>query len=225
MRDIKIGSIYKHFKGHVYKVINIGYDSENYDETNPDNSRLVVYEDVEKGLVWIRPYDMFNSKVDKEKYPDIKQEYRFEELDEKYIDNIKIGIGVLILKDNKVLLGHRCSLHDTGGIFEPDSWALPGGKQECNETIFECAKRETKEETNLDISNLEVFGAGDDIEPGKHYVTLYIKALEYSGELKNMEPDKQDKWEWFDLNNLPDNLYTPSRKTLELYLKKEGIKC
>ncbi len=219
-REIKVGNIYKHFKGHIYRVISIGYDSENYDETNPDNSRLVVYENVDTKETWIRPYDMFNSKVDKEKYPDIKQEYRFEEMEKKYVDNIKIGIGVLILKDNKVLLGHRCSTKDTGGIFEPDSWTLPGGKQEKDETIFDCAKRETKEETNLDIDNLEVFGAADDIQPGKHYITVYVKALEHSGEIKITEPEKLDKWEWFDLDNLPDNLYSPSRKTLEFYLRK-----
>ena len=80
MREIKIENTYKHFKGHVYKVINIGYDSENYDSNNPDNSRLVVYENVDTKEVWIRPYDMFNSKVDKEKYPEVKQEYRFEEI-------------------------------------------------------------------------------------------------------------------------------------------------
>ena len=82
-RIIKIGNIYKHFKGHIYKVVNIGYDSENYDENNPDNSRLVVYENIDTKEVWIRPYDMFNSKVDKEKYPEVKQEYRFEEIKER----------------------------------------------------------------------------------------------------------------------------------------------
>ena len=80
MRKIKVGSVYKHFKGNTYKVINIGYDSEKYDANNPNSSRLVVYEDVNKKIVWVRPYDMFNSLVDKEKYPDIQQEYRFEEI-------------------------------------------------------------------------------------------------------------------------------------------------
>ena len=61
MREIEIGKTYRHFKGHIYKVVNIGYDSENYDESNPDNSRLVVYENVDTKEVWIRPYDMFNS--------------------------------------------------------------------------------------------------------------------------------------------------------------------
>ena len=84
MREIEIGKTYRHFKGHIYKVINIGYDSENYDESNPDNSRLVVYENVDTKEVWIRPYDMFNSKVDKEKYPEVEQKYRFEEILDEY---------------------------------------------------------------------------------------------------------------------------------------------
>lgn len=81
MRKIKVGSIYKHFKGHVYKVIAIGYDSEKYNENNPDDSKLVVYENIDTNECWIRPYDMFNSLVDKNKYPTIKQKYRFEEVD------------------------------------------------------------------------------------------------------------------------------------------------
>ena len=80
MREIKVDGIYKHFKGHTYRVIAIGYDSENYDEEDPLKSRLVVYQNIETKQVWVRPYDMFNSLVDKEKYPNINQEYRFEEL-------------------------------------------------------------------------------------------------------------------------------------------------
>ena len=134
---------------------------------------------------------------------------------------IKTGIGVLILDGNKVLLGHRfINGKDTGGIFEPDTWTLPGGKQEYNETILECATREVKEETNLSIDDLEVFGADDDIQPNKHFVTLYVKALKYSGELKVMEPEKEDKWEWYDLDKLPDNLYSPTKKALKLYKEK-----
>ena len=78
MREVKVNDIYKHFKGHTYKVIAIGYDSENYNEKDPLKSRLVVYKNIENDEVWVRPYDLFNSLVDKKKYPDIKQKYRFE---------------------------------------------------------------------------------------------------------------------------------------------------
>ena len=133
---------------------------------------------------------------------------------------IKVGIGVMILDDNKVLLGHRSKdKKDTGGIFEIDCWPLPGGKQEYFETFFECAKREVKEETNLEIGELKLFGAADDIQPDRHYITLHIIAKKHSGELKVMEPTKEDRWEWFDLDKLPQNLYSPSKKFIEEYLK------
>ena len=133
---------------------------------------------------------------------------------------IKVGIGVMILDDNKVLLGHRSKdKKDTGGIFEIDCWTLPGGKQEYFETFFECAKREVKEETNLEIGELKLFGAADDIQPDRHYITLHIIAKKHSGELKVMEPTKEDRWEWFDLAKLPQNLYSPSKKFIEEYLK------
>ena len=133
---------------------------------------------------------------------------------------IKVGIGVMILDDNQVLLGHRSKdKKDTGGIFEIDCWTLPGGKQEYFETFFECAKREVKEETNLEIGELKLFGAADDIQPDRHYITLHIIAKKHSGELKVMEPTKEDRWEWFELDKLPQNLYSPSKKFIEEYLK------
>ena len=71
-RVIMVGKTYKHFKGKEYKVLCIATDSET-------NEEVVVYEALYgKHMIWTRPYDMFNSLVDKEKYPDIDQEYRFE---------------------------------------------------------------------------------------------------------------------------------------------------
>ncbi len=72
MRQIKINSVYKHFKGNLYLVVDIAYDSETKEE-------MVIYRALygEKAL-WVRPLEMFLSEVDKEKYPDITQQYRFE---------------------------------------------------------------------------------------------------------------------------------------------------
>ena len=71
-RVVLVGKTYRHFKGQLYKVLCIATDSET-------NEEVVVYEALYgKHLIWTRPYDMFNSKVDKEKYPDETQEYRFE---------------------------------------------------------------------------------------------------------------------------------------------------
>lgn len=71
-RKIEVGKIYKHFKGNLYEVIAIGYNSESL-------CLMVVYKDIKNGKIWIRDYDMFNSLVDKNKYPEVTQKYRFEE--------------------------------------------------------------------------------------------------------------------------------------------------
>ena len=134
---------------------------------------------------------------------------------------IKVGIGVMIKDGNKILLGHRSAKRkDTGGIFEPDTWTLPGGKQEYDETVIDTAIREVKEETNLDIKNPEVFSVSDDFQPDRHFVTIEMITEDYSGELKIMEPTKEDDWQWFDLNDLPDNIYSPSRVFIEKYKEK-----
>lgn len=133
---------------------------------------------------------------------------------------IRVGIGVLIVQDGKLLLGHRVrNGEDTGGIYEPDSWCLPGGKQEYGETVFQGAVRETKEETNLDITDMQVFSAADDIQPGKHFVTIQIIARSCSGILRVMEPDKQDAWKWFRISDLPQHIYSPSKKFIDAFLK------
>ncbi len=138
---------------------------------------------------------------------------------------IKVGLGIMIKDGDKVLLGHRSEKYgDTGGIYEPESWTFPGGKQEYNETIIEGAIRETKEETNLDISDLEIFNAVDDIQPSKHYITIQLITNKFSGELINLEPNKHDQGDWFRLDNLPSNLYTPTRKFIQEYLNRSR-KC
>lgn len=80
MRKIEIGKKYRHFKGKEYIVLDIVNDSEsNNDE---ELKKVVIYEALYgEHLRWARPYDMFASEVDHEKYPDIKQKYRFEEID------------------------------------------------------------------------------------------------------------------------------------------------
>ena len=75
--DVVVGGKYKHFKGNLYEVLLIAYDSEISNDENP--RKLVVYKALyDDNKIWVRDYNMFISLVDKEKYPDIKQKYRFE---------------------------------------------------------------------------------------------------------------------------------------------------
>jgi len=71
-RTLKIKGIYKHFKGDLYIVEDIAIHSET-------KEKYVVYRGLYgKSELYIRPYDMFLSEVDKEKYPNAEQKYRFE---------------------------------------------------------------------------------------------------------------------------------------------------
>ena len=71
--ELKLKGIYKHFKGDYYLVEDIAVHSET-------KEKYVVYRQLygDVNNLYIRPYDMFLSEVDREKYPNVKQQYRFE---------------------------------------------------------------------------------------------------------------------------------------------------
>lgn len=70
--SVELNCVYKHFKGNLYRVLAVALNTETEEQ-------MVVYQDVvNTDKVFARPLDNFLSKVDREKYPDVKQESRFE---------------------------------------------------------------------------------------------------------------------------------------------------
>ena len=119
----------------------------------------------------------------------------------------KIGTGIYICKDGKVLMGKRRGKNGAG------YWCAPGGHLEMNEGWEENAKRETMEEAGIEIENIRFITATNDIndEDGKHYVTLQFAADWLSGEPGDVEPDKMGDWGWYDWSALPEPLFLPAR--------------
>lgn len=122
-----------------------------------------------------------------------------------------VGVGVIVMRDGKVLLGRRRNAHGAG------TWQFPGGHLEFNESIEACARREVFEETGLCIWNLRRGPYTEDRFPddGKHYVTLYVLADFNGGELTLKEPDKCDRWDWFSWDDLPAPKFIPLANLVE----------
>jgi 8-oxo-dGTP diphosphatase len=115
----------------------------------------------------------------------------------------RVGVGVIIVRNRLVLLGKRKGGHGAG------TWATPGGHLEFGETVEECARRETLEETGLILR--AVFDGPFtnnlfEVER-KHYVTLFVVSPSESGEPQLLEPQKCCGWEWFSWDHLPSPLF------------------
>ena len=123
----------------------------------------------------------------------------------------QVGVGVIVRRGRKVLLGRRKSCHGGG------SWSFPGGHLESGEQVEDCATREVREETGAQISVLRRGPFTNDIFPEerKHYVTLFVVADYVSGDIESREPDKCERWEWFEWNDLPRPLFLPIQNLLK----------
>lgn len=136
---------------------------------------------------------------------------------------IGIGFGVMLLKDNKILLGKR---HDDpekadsllGGA---GKWTMPGGKLHFGESFEDGAVREVEEETGIKIKNPRLICINNDAIESAHFVTAGLLSEDFTGNPKVMEPDEITEWKWFDLNNLPSPLYFPTEKILKNYKEKK----
>ncbi len=134
-------------------------------------------------------------------------------------NKIRVGLGVMIFRDGKILFGKRKSSHGVG------EWALPGGHLEYMESFEDCIRRETREECGIEIKNIkfQFLGNVQDYAP-KHYVQIGFIADWESGEEKTLEPDKIGEWKWFSLSDLPEPIFSASKLPIEAFLKGQNYR-
>ena len=103
MREVRQGQFYRHFKDRLYQVMAVAEHSET-------GERMVVYQALYGDYrVYVRPYEMFISEVDHEKYPQVTQRYRFEQVE---------------------LSGEECPDQGTGSVQEAPCGAAAESKEE-----------------------------------------------------------------------------------------------
>lgn len=121
-----------------------------------------------------------------------------------------IGVGVLVWRDKKLLLGERVVKG------QDRCWQFPGGYLEGDESVIECARREVQEETSLKVKNLRHLGFTDKtFGSEKHKVITLLISCEFSsGEAQLLESHKCAGWEWFDYDDLPAPLFKPTANFL-----------
>ncbi|MFO0594609.1 MAG: NUDIX domain-containing protein [Myxococcaceae bacterium] len=123
----------------------------------------------------------------------------------------RVGIGVLVLKEGRLLLGRRQNAHGAG------QYASPGGHLEYLETFEQCAAREVMEETGLTITNVRFLRVLNLLTYApRHYVDLSFAADWVSGEPRVLEPDKVDSWDWYPLDALPSPLFETLPSSIEV---------
>jgi 8-oxo-dGTP diphosphatase len=116
----------------------------------------------------------------------------------------KVGIGVLVFKEGKVLLGKRKHKDGLGD----GEFAGTGGHVEYMESIEACAKRETLEEAGIEIENIRFLCLVNVKQYApKHYVDIGLIADWKSGEPRVMEPEKLESWDWYSVEDLPKPLF------------------
>lgn len=122
----------------------------------------------------------------------------------------RVGVGVIVRKSGRVLFGKRKNAHNAG------YWGSPGGKLGFGETWEECARREVREETGIEIKNVHFGMVTNDIfeSDGEHFITICMIADYDSGSVSIKEPDKCAELGWFEWDNLPQPLMLPELNRL-----------
>lgn len=118
----------------------------------------------------------------------------------------RIGVGVIVIKEDRILIGKRISSWGSG------SWGPPGGHLEFNEKLVDAARREVYEETGLTVKNLKQIGKVTEQfyrSENAHYVTVFYIAEYKSGIVKIREPHRTKSWIWTKWEEMPIPLFQP----------------
>lgn len=129
------------------------------------------------------------------------------------------GVCIIIFDTTKkqILLGKRKNSYRAG------QYGTPGGRLELGESLETCGKRELLEETGLRANELNYLGVVREFQDGTNFIHFIYTCMEYKGKPKVIEQKKCEKWEWYPLNSLPNNILTGHQAAITMYKNKSTI--
>ena len=128
---------------------------------------------------------------------------------------LMVGAALLVLDDqNRLLLLKRS---DSG------CWGLPGGAVEPGEVVEDAAQRETREEANLVIEEMSLFGVFSGMDLYYRYpngdevynVTIIYLSRDWCGDVKIN--DEHTEWRWFESGQIPEDISPPIKPVIEQF--------
>jgi 8-oxo-dGTP diphosphatase len=123
----------------------------------------------------------------------------------------KVGVGVMMFRDGKVLIGKRRGSHGSA------TYGWCGGHVEFGETLEEAARREVEEETGMVARELRFLCVSNIVNYDKHYVDVEFICTDFSGEPEVREADRVDSWTWYSIDELPKPLFAAVELAINSY--------
>jgi 8-oxo-dGTP diphosphatase len=126
-------------------------------------------------------------------------------------DEPRVGVGVLVRRGSDVLLVLRRNVHGDG------TWSTPGGHLDFGEAPEDCAVREVREETGIEIDGVRYIGVTNDVfeVEGRHYITVWMQAAYLSGSASVVAEHEIADLMWCRYDSLPSNLFLSLRHLVE----------
>lgn len=127
------------------------------------------------------------------------------------MDQPRVGVGIIVRRNDEVLLLRRKNVHGEG------TWSTPGGHLDPGETPEECAVREVREETGVEVGSVRFLAITNDVfkKEKRHYVTVWMEATYLSGTETVAAEHEMSEVGWYPATSLPNNLFLSLQNLLD----------
>ncbi len=109
----------------------------------------------------------------------------------------RLGVFVILIQNNRVLLGKRKN------AYKSSFYGFPGGRLKLTESLIDSAKRELLEEIGVEAIDLKYIGVIRELQEGYNFIHFGFVCNKYIGDIRTMEPDKCEGWEFYSPDQLP----------------------